>query len=152
MISARTIACAQPFAHERCVAHTPERVRTRDPGHRFEQARLALPVRTVNDREPGIELEIDALEAAKVVEPEMTDTRGGAGRGLREHLGQDVRTGMRRYRKSPLSAACSVAGFSGSIVSSTTSSVSTASTPSCRNSGLNATVSSVPSNFASTDS
>ena len=57
-----------------------------------------------------------------------------------------------RYRKSPPSAARNVAGLSGSIVSSATSAVSSASTPSRRNVGLNATVSSVPSNFASSDS
>ena len=54
---------------------------------------------------------------------------------LGQHLGQDVRTGISRYKKSPLSAACNVAGLSGSTVSSAISSVSTASMPSCRNVG-----------------
>ena len=86
-------------------------MRPRNPRDRFEHAGLALPVRTVNHGEPGIQLEIDALQATKIVEPEVTDPRDRASRGLGEHRRQDVRTGISRYRKSPLSAACNVAGF-----------------------------------------
>ena len=38
----------------------------RDPADRFEHARLALPVGAVEHREPGIQLEIDALETPEV--------------------------------------------------------------------------------------
>ena len=92
-------------------------------------------------------------EAPEIVEPEMTDPCDRASRRLGEHLGQDVRTGIRRYMKSPLSADAQrrrlerIDRLEHDLVA-----VSTASMPSSRNCGLNATVSSVPSNFASTDS
>ena len=85
MISARTIACVAPVAHQRRVGHPAERLRPRDPRDRLEQARLALPVRAVDHREPGIELEVDALQTTEIVEPEVTDPRDRAGRGLGEH-------------------------------------------------------------------
>src|SRR5205814_10708379 len=119
-----------PGANERRVGHAPERVRARDPRDRLEQAGLALPVGAVDDREPGIELEVEAAEAPEVVDPEASDPCDRTARGLGEHVLQDVRTGISRYRKFPFSAACSVAGCSGATASSTTSSVSTAATPS----------------------
>ena len=67
---------------------------------------------------PGASVELGFGNAPEVAEPQPADLGGG-------QCGQDVRTGIRRYRKSPPSAARNVAGLSGSTVSSTTSSVST---------------------------
>ena len=104
-ISARTIACSHPRARA-SASVTPRNDRARAT-HPIASSRLVLPCpfAPLQHREPGIELEVD--RGADTGNRRARDVRhwwSSESAGSREHVGQEVRTGMSRYRKSSPSA------------------------------------------------
>ena len=134
--------------HERRIGDPAERPAEGRPAHGLEQARLALAVVADHDRDALGRSSSATLVAAEVGELQAqsrctTGTVASPSGDAHRHQ-QVEELGRSLPRRT--------AGFSGSIVSIVTSGDAAASTPSSRNRALNATVTSVPSYFASTGS
>ena len=144
--SARRIASSPPCVRAR--GREPHETIARRPAHPIASSTLVFPTTVGPEQhgEPRRKLDVRcSAKHRKFVSHNCVRAGASPVRGRRGHVGYEVRTGIRRYMKSSPSAA-QRGRLNGSIVSSATSAPSIASMPSRRNCGLNATVSSVPSN------